>query len=176
MSSIIAGRTSAGTIVAIHASVLSTIRKYTLAAERATEAGGIFIGAYRSRHIEIVSCTVPMAGDVRRRFSFDRADPGHQAAAYAAWIDSRHTLTFVGEWHSHPEAAPSPSGLDRRTWAKMMKRQSVFSHFFMIQGWDCAWCAVGLRGQLLKVDLQTNSSVAPLAMRQSRIVTRAADV
>jgi integrative and conjugative element protein (TIGR02256 family) len=115
-----------------------------------------------------------MANDIRRRFSFDRADHQHQAAAYAAWRESGHTLTFVGEWHSHPEAVPSPSGLDRRTWAKVMKQQPAFPHFFMIQGWDSAWCAVGLRGQLLRVDMEAGSSSAPVWM-QGRIMTRAAD-
>jgi len=175
MSSIVAGRTSTGVIVAIHASVLSNIRKYSLPAERSTEAGGIFIGAYRSRHIEIVRCTVPMANDIRRRFSFDRADYQHQADALAAWRESGHTLTFVGEWHSHPEAVPSPSGLDRRTWTKVMKRQPAFPHFFMIQGWDSAWCAVGWRGQFLRVDIDPGSSSVPVALRPRRTTVKTAD-
>lgn len=175
MSSIVAGRTSTGVFVAIHVSVLSTIRRYSLPAERPTEAGGIFIGAYRSRHIEIVSCTVPMANDTRRRFSFDRADHRHQAAALSAWRESGHTLTFVGEWHSHPEAVPSPSWVDRRTWTKVMKHQPAFPHFFMIQGWDSDWCAVGWRGQLLRVAFEVGSSSLPVAMRQDRNIAKAAD-
>jgi integrative and conjugative element protein (TIGR02256 family) len=176
MSSTVAGRTSSGVIVAIHASVLSTIRRYSLPAEHATEAGGIFIGAYRSRHIEIVSCTVPMADDTRRRFSFDRVDHRHQAAALSAWRESGHTLTFVGEWHSHPEAAPSPSWVDRRAWTKVMKRRPSSAHFFMIQGWISAWCAVGLRGQLLKVDLEVDGSNVPFATRHGGIMMSSTDV
>ena len=171
MSNIVTVRTSTGIIIAIAASVLSTIRKYSAPTERATEAGGIFIGGYRSRHIEIVSCTTPMPNDARRRFSFDRSDLRHQAAALAAWKESGHTLTFVGEWHSHPEAVPSPSWLDRRTWTKVMKRQPAFPYFFMIQGWEAAWCAVGLRGQLLRVEMETRNPVTV----QSPIATRAAN-
>lgn len=144
-------RASSGSIVVLPGSVIETIRSYAIGDQRSSEAGGIFIGAYRARHIEVVSCTVPMAADLRGRYSYDRKDHGHQLAATSAWQDSGHTLTYVGEWHTHPENDPTPSFQDKWTWGRVMKRRSNMPFLFCIQGWRQRWCALGQGGKLLKL-------------------------
>lgn len=146
-------RAPSGAVVIVPGDVVETIQSYAAGNERSAEAGGIFIGAYRAKHIEVVSCTVPMLGDVRKRYSYDRKDQGHQASAMAAWHESGYSLTYVGEWHTHPENDPSPSFVDKRTWKGVMKKRANLPFLFLIQGWRERWCALGQGGRLFNLSV-----------------------
>lgn len=111
------------------------------------EAGGIFIGAHRGSHIEISDCTRPLPRDHRTRTGFYRKDPGHQAAALAAWKASNGTDTFVGEWHTHPEDHPRYSFVDRLTWGTLMCR-SRDPVVLAIGGWREVWWGLGVEGRI----------------------------
>ncbi len=90
-----------------------------LAAHRQTrwwqrEAGGLLFAEIAGGAIRVVEATGPGSGDRRSRFSF-----GMSLARQQSLIDERFDkgLDYVGEWHSHPEPVPSPSGRDHRTMA-----------------------------------------------------------
>jgi integrative and conjugative element protein (TIGR02256 family) len=70
---------------------------------------------------------------------FDRRDPGHQAEALHRWRQSGRTMTFVGEWHTHPEPVPSPSFIDKMTWKRIAKRHRVTPVVFIIRGFSGWW-------------------------------------
>lgn len=86
------------------------------------EMGGILLGAYRGRDLDVTGLTKPAPGDVRHLLSFDRSDPAHQAAAHRAWSSSRGTHTYVGEWHTHPWGGVMPSSTDIRSWRVEVRR------------------------------------------------------
>lgn len=93
------------------------------------EAGGILLGHLRGKDVEVVAWTTPGPSDLRSLFSFERSDPRHQEAADDAWIASRGTQTWVGEWHTHPRGDVVPSDIDLKTWTKHArneKRPMVF--------------------------------------------------
>lgn len=131
--------------------VESILAAYLHESERRLEAGGILIGSYRGPHVHICSCTVPLAGDLRRPTLFERVDPGHQNAALSAWRMSRGTETFVGEWHTHPEPDPEPSALDKRTWSSLLAR-SRQPLVFLIVGWRSSWCGLGDGSEVQRVN------------------------
>ena len=83
------------------------------------EAGGTLLGSRRGPDLEVLGWTVPGPGDDRRLHAFTRADPRHQAAATAAWNASGGTVTFVGEWHTHPTGGVAPSAADLRSWRRL---------------------------------------------------------
>ena len=56
--------------------------------------------------------------DQQRLWMFARSDPSHQKAAEAAWLASGGTITFVGEWHTHPTGILTPSPRDFVTYAR----------------------------------------------------------
>lgn len=85
------------------------------------ERGGILIGQYRGPHIEITDITVPGKSDRASLFRFDRRDAVHQRSAMKAWRTSGNTKTYVGEWHTHPFGAATPSGMDKRTWERLTR-------------------------------------------------------
>ena len=95
-----------------------------------------------SNDIVIDAATEPMPGDRRTRYSFYRDKKRHQAALDAAWRASNGTCTYLGEWHTHPEAYPSPSGIDWKDWARRLREDSYFSELlFLIVGTEqiAAW-------------------------------------
>jgi integrative and conjugative element protein (TIGR02256 family) len=87
------------------------------------EVGGVLLGCYRGPHLHIGLATQPQASD-RANFSrFWRATLGHQDIAEEAWRRSRKTMTYAGEWHTHPEAYPTPSLIDRADWTRKLAEQ-----------------------------------------------------
>lgn len=102
---------------------------------KTTEAGGVLIGSLRGPHIEVIDCTQPMPNDLRRRHTFERRDTGHVAAIHAAMRSSSGTIGYIGEWHTHPELVPSPSGPDKVNWRNLL-HQTKHSLAFVIFGTD----------------------------------------
>lgn len=135
------------TLILVSHTVVDAILSFQSSKEQEAEAGGILIGRYREPHIEVIECTTPMPCDVRQRSAFDRKDPGHARVARKRWKESGHTLTYVGEWHTHPQAVPEPSSTDLANWAAIMARGNRPLLFF-IQGLASEWCALGFRGSL----------------------------
>ena len=128
------------------ADVVRTIDKY---ARDDREAGGILLGRYRMPHVEIVTCSEPMPLDVRTLIGFDRRDPGHQRDALKLWKVSRRTVTFIGEWHTHPEEVPSPSSIDLSTWAEAQEAVQHLPLIFVIRGYAGWWFGLGRHGSHL---------------------------
>jgi integrative and conjugative element protein (TIGR02256 family) len=140
-----------GHLATVADEVVRRIRRFTAPPESDLEAGGILLGCRRGPHVEVLDCTEPMRLDRRTRYSFVRRDPGHQRAALAAWNTSGRTVNFVGEWHTHPEETPSPSRIDRNTWADVMRHREAEAQIFMIAGHSAFYCALGLQGRLTKM-------------------------
>lgn len=81
------------------------------------EAGGILLGSVHGVHLLIEQATAPTAWDRRSRYLFERMPFGHDAIALSRWTVSKGTVRYLGEWHTHPEDHPHPSGLDRSEWS-----------------------------------------------------------
>jgi integrative and conjugative element protein (TIGR02256 family) len=106
---------------------------------QSNEAGGILLG--RIMEPELLEAwaddaTVPSNSDRRSRFRFWRAKKPTQLRIDSAWQTSDGTNNYLGEWHTHPEDNPTPSGEDRRNWQRL-SRQGRFEQnalFFVIVG------------------------------------------
>lgn len=109
----------------------------------APEAGGILLGYRRGEHLHVIDATLPQAEDRRSRFRFTRAKRPHQDIALARWEEGSGTVDYLGDWHTHPESNPSPSGLDTSEWRKIYEPRAV-PMLFIILGWSSAvWVGVG---------------------------------
>lgn len=84
-----------------------------------SEAGGQLFARLDGGDITIIEATGPRPGDRRGR-SFYRPDK----AAEQSEIDLRFRdgLHFVGDWHTHPQAYPEPSGSDLASIADAVRR------------------------------------------------------
>ncbi|HBO1343781.1 Mov34/MPN/PAD-1 family protein [Pseudomonas aeruginosa] len=106
-------------LVYIHSSVLEDILKFIQARESDPEAGGILLGKVRGPHLEIIEATKPSRFDKRLRYLFERSPHGHRRIAFQRWRHSKGEIRYLGEWHTHPEDHPNPSGTDLHEWRKL---------------------------------------------------------
>jgi integrative and conjugative element protein (TIGR02256 family) len=110
---------------------------------RAPETGGILMGFRRGHHTHVTEATVPTNRDVQRRFGFFRHATHHQRVAMRRWKESSETLDYVGEWHTHPEDKPTPSGTDLTHWREIAVTASR-PMIFVIIGRVSNWYGAGL--------------------------------
>lgn len=103
-------------------SALDSIRHHLQLCPEAPEAGGVLLGRYIAGTTDIIVDAVsePMPCDRRSRTRFFRHRRGHQLLIQAAWTESNGTCTWLGEWHTHPEADPFPSCVDRLDWRRKL--------------------------------------------------------
>lgn len=122
-------------LILLHPRALQLMMAFRQVGPGTTEAGGVLVGSLRGPHIEVINCTQPMPNDLRRSHAFERRDAGHIAAIHAAMKGSAGTIGYVGEWHTHPEPVPSPSGQDGANWRNLV-RQTKHPLAFVILGTD----------------------------------------
>ncbi len=100
---------SSGQVLVLAEEVVRKFRRYTQRRWYQREAGGQLFARLSLPRIVIEEATGPRRTDRRTRTSYvpDRAAEQRE-------IDTRHAegLHYVGDWHTHPEARPCPSGLD----------------------------------------------------------------
>lgn len=89
--------------------VLNHFAKHRQDKPEKTEAGGLLFAKVDFLDIHVQKVTGPRTRDIRKRTLFRPHGPSEQKE-----IDKFHKrgLHFVGVWHTHPEAVPSPSQLD----------------------------------------------------------------
>ena len=111
--------------------------------------------------------TMPMVGDRRSRTRFYRAQRRHQAAIDAAWAESDGTCTYLGEWHTHPEPAPTPSHIDWADWHRRPQDdRSTQPLYFIIAGitatsaWEGRWQGVIVLIHELHTSLNTRKDIS----------------
>lgn len=122
----------------IDAHCIRTMRPYIQDESDMPEAGGVLLGRFirQSKNIVIDKVSVPMSGDKRTRMTFKRLSPMHQQFIDKEWKQSKGTCNYLGEWHTHPEEDPRPSGVDTQDWKRKLKTDTFSSRFlyFIIAG------------------------------------------
>lgn len=116
--------------VELHFSDMKSSFNYNL------ETGGILIGTLnKGPTITITDITTSQSKDVRHKFRFFRSADGHQSLMDQLWEESGYRKMYLGEWHTHPEAIPSPSKIDICGWKSIAKkRQNTPWTLFVILG------------------------------------------
>jgi len=150
---------ASGRIVLFRPNVLELLRVYRQA-DRAPEAGGILLGYRRDPHFEVTEITEPGTTDIRKRIFFDRCDPSHQKTAVRVWRESEKFIDYIGDWHSHPEPLPTPSGYDLNQWRKLRKKTNFDPMIQIIVGTDAMWVGLVVRGEttdLVPCDTRENA-------------------
>jgi len=140
-----------GVIVVISSPVIETLTSYIQSGDR-EEAGGMLLGYRRGDHLEVTHATEPTKYDIRKIFSFKRNSNTHTEIANKAWSDSKGHICYIGEWHTHPEDNPTPSGVDIREWKKLsMNMEGNNSLFMLIVGRKSIWTGISSSKGILKV-------------------------
>ena len=144
----------------LSAGVVGAMNRYVQNKQRAMEAGGVILGRHILGGEDIVAdlVTVPDSEDRRSRYGFIRAREEHQAVIDSVWQESKRTCTYLGEWHTHPEHAPSPSEVDRCDWQRKLKEDQFYGDalFFVI---------VGIRETAVWEGFERDGSCEPLQLK-----------
>ncbi|WP_211960895.1 Mov34/MPN/PAD-1 family protein [Cupriavidus plantarum] len=141
-----------GAKILIEAEVLERLFQFRQVDLNSPESGGILMGYRRQHHLHIVAISSPQPGDKQQRFRFHRQAESHQRIALRHWRAQKQTMDYLGEWHTHPEARPSPSSIDMGEWRRLCASKAV-PMVFLIVGNQCAiWVGVG-EGKDLKGDI-----------------------
>jgi len=97
------------------------------------ETGGIFMG-YQADNNDLVVTDIIDAGPdaTHKRFSFS-PDQTYQLERIAhIYDDSEGNVTYLGDWHTHPNGTPELSSIDKRTLTKIaLTPESKNSHPIM---------------------------------------------
>ena len=122
-----------GGIVEFHKSPAQVMSRYRQLSSRDPEAGGMILGRtiLESNDLIIDEVTEPTKLDRKGRFFFIRRRRCAQSRVNQAWLDSKGTLNYLGEWHSHPEDDPTPSSIDIKNWSRIAS-QAQFEQDFLL--------------------------------------------
>lgn len=131
-------RRPGGALVKIDALPAGIMLLYRQSNARDREAGGVLLGRYVRGCGDVVvdEATIPMRGDRRTRTTYHREAKRHQEIIDARWSMSAGTCQYLGEWHTHPETDPTPSGIDLSDWRRRLRHDEFDSDtlLFVIVG------------------------------------------
>lgn len=143
---------SAGQVL-VEPEVMTVLARYRQLRHDAHEAGGILLGYRRGPHLHAIEATEPALTDRGSRFRFYRSASAHQRIAMNRWRYSGGTLTYLGEWHTHPELTPRPSSLDLASWQELYDRHRTPLLFLIAGTGTNDWVGVGSHEPLCQVHM-----------------------
>ena len=121
--------------ILIEAEPLALMDKHWQDQVEKRESGGILLGYRRGVNLHVTTATPPQSDDRRWRFLFKRSARYHQEIALRQWTDSKRTIDYLGEWHTHPQEHPRPSMTDLSEWSKISAQRQT-PMVFVIMGWN----------------------------------------
>lgn len=122
-----------GEVVSLADGVLDHFARHRQTRFWHSEAGGLLFARLGAGVVNIEAVTGPRRSDRRSRYSYAGDRTSEQGE-----IDVHHAagLHYVGDWHTHPEDRPSPSGRDLLTMASRVteSRHLLTGFLFVIVG------------------------------------------
>ncbi|QBR02500.1 Mov34/MPN/PAD-1 family protein [Paraburkholderia pallida] len=129
--------------VLVEQAVLSLLRTFRQTSTTAPEAGGVLLGFRRGPHLHVTAATTPQPCDRQSRYSFARSEKLHQRLAHEHWHRFDHTGDYLGEWHTHPETKPAPSGIDISEWRRICVERPAHMLFLILGNSSSLWLGCG---------------------------------
>lgn len=138
--------------------VFKTFRKY-IKGKAENEAGGILLGYVYKNCSEIINITVPNKYDSFGQNFFIRSKRGAQPRINKAWSKSNGGVIYLGEWHTHLEAGPKPTSIDKEMIYDSLKktRMEIDFLFLIIVGLkNTYWVGKQMKEGLIELKKSTN--------------------
>lgn len=118
-----------GQYLSIEQNVLDRFFKWRQLDSRTPEAGGQLFGAVEGQYIKVKLATGPRGSDRRGRFFFiaDRLAERREIRTL-----HKSGLHYFGDWHTHPQSIPTPSGTDLASMADLFVRSKHELNAFLM--------------------------------------------
>ncbi len=129
-------------LLCIEDSVLKTLKKRCQNSQM-NERGGILLGKVTEDYSQftITEVSEPSVEDSSGPLYFHRNQARAQKIINQRWKESDGEINYLGEWHTHPQINPIPSGIDYLlAWESVYKNVTEIDTIFMI--------IVGMTGNL----------------------------
>ena len=124
-------------LVRISGGLVEKLSNFRQLNTQAPESGGVLIGKHLNSGgvLLIDELTPPQKTDKQGRCEFYRSTE-HNKLVNEIWRKSDWHSTYVGLWHSHPEALPNYSTTDKQDWQSALKQSRYEGDklFFVIVG------------------------------------------
>ncbi len=116
--------------------VLNIFKGYIQDTKIKNESGGILLGQIKGNVIYLIRASIPNVMDIASRTSFERNKVIAQVIVDYEFMNSDRKTIYIGEWHTHPEDYPTPSGQDKKMIAGQLKLNKNIEPnlFIIIQG------------------------------------------
>lgn len=118
--------------ILLHTQPLEILERFTQNKPKAPEAGGIILGKIINDQINILKLSVPTSLDKGSRTNFERNKISAQIILDYEFYNSNGQLIYLGEWHTHPEPHPSPSGTDLAMLKHQFKNNYLNTDFLLL--------------------------------------------
>ena len=119
-------------VVAVDDGVLNVFRHFRQVG-RKLEKGGILLGqCYDNDSIVIKKASTPTKFDKSHRFNFFRDKRSAQLFIDYEFLNSNGKTIYLGEWHTHPEDYPTPSGTDVKMIKNQFNKNSINEDFLIM--------------------------------------------
>lgn len=99
--------------VIISETVINIIENFKQNNRKDNESGGVLFGQIHDNNIYILKASTPNKYDKAGRYSFECNKDAAQIIIDFEFINSGNKTIYIGEWHTHPENYPNPSGIDK---------------------------------------------------------------
>ncbi len=111
--------TSKSLIINIEGKLVNELLSYRQKKDSDSETGGVLMGELypNSNRIQITHILV-CKHTTNSRYGLELNVECLQKQMNEIWEKSKGTITYLGDWHTHPEFNPKPSYVDYRTFVK----------------------------------------------------------
>lgn len=118
--------------ILFHAEALAILERFTQNKPALPEAGGIILGKIIDGQVNITKLSVPTPLDKCSRFNFERHKHSAQIILEYEFYNSNGQTIYLGEWHTHPEPFPSPSGTDLKMIESQFRNNQLKTDFLIL--------------------------------------------
>ena len=116
-------------VLTLEQNVLDHFAKWRQSDPKMPEAGGQLFGVVEGQSVKLMRATGPRSSGRRGRFFFiaDRFAERREISTL-----HKSGLHYLGDWHTHPEAFPAPSGTDISSIADLFVRSKHDLNAFLM--------------------------------------------
>lgn len=136
--------------IIIYTNALQVLSRFAQHQPHQPEAGGIIMGKFFGEEIHVLRLSTPTELDKATRNTFERHRLSAQIVVDYEFYNSGGQMAYLGEWHTHPEKHPNPSGVDRQMIRQQFRQSQGDREFllFFIQGTESLYVAIYENNQL----------------------------
>jgi integrative and conjugative element protein (TIGR02256 family) len=129
--------------IRVERAALVHVYKYRQLSAKKLEAGGQIFGSVEGNIVRVTTATGPYPGDERSRYGY-RSNPRNAQNEIASQAAAGHL--YLGEWHTHAEDRPVPSGLDYDAMRRLVERSDLNTNMLLmlIVGRIANWSGLAL--------------------------------